>query len=497
MLGRFSIRSKLLAIMVLTTCTALLMAGLAIVAYDFVTFKRQRLDDLSTQAEMLGEISSAALNFDDAKAAQEYLSALSARPNVGSAVIYDARGRVFAAFQRHPSPAFHPPRAEAEGYRIEGDDLLLFRPIRLGAEVVGTVHLRSSLELRARLLGYASIVLSMLVGSLMVAVLLSAQLQNLISKPLLEIAKVAHSVVEHQDYSPRVIKHSEDEVGVLVDAFNQMLTRIQEREAALHQTNLALQAETTEHRTAREEISALNQNLERRVFERTAELQAVNKELESFSYSVSHDLRAPLRSIDGFSMILEKNYGEQFDEQGRNYLNRVRAATQRMGHLIDDLLKLSRSVRSEMLKRTVNLSDISNQILRELRDSTPERRATVTVEPGMTAHADAELIRTVLENLIGNAWKFTGKNEETLIDIGQKGEGDASAFFVRDNGAGFDMKYAEKLFGAFQRLHRVSEFEGTGVGLANVQRIIHRHGGRIWAEAAPGLGATFYFTLPT
>jgi signal transduction histidine kinase len=494
--GDLSIRGKLLWIIMLASSVALVVAGCALVVYDSIAFRQQRLADLFTQAQILGAISSAALVFNDAKAAQEYLSAaVEARREVVSAIIYDGDGKVFAKYLRSGNTGLEPPRAEADGHRIEGDDLLLFWRINHSNETIGTVHLRAGLEQRARLLRYAGIVLIMLIGSLLVALLLSGKLQALVSEPLLEVTQVARGVIDHQDYSRRVIKRSEDEVGVLVDAFNQMLNQIQQRDAALQATNQALQAEIAEHKSARDEIAALNQNLEKRVAERTAELEAANKELESFAYSVSHDLRAPLRSIDGFTAIVSESYAGKLDAQGQSYLKRVRSASQRMGRLIDDLLKLSRTVRSEMNRTRVNLSDLARTIANELQEAAPERKALFTIAPDLEVHADTNLIRTVLENLLGNAWKFAKKRTEARIEVGSTTRDNQTVYFVRDNGTGFDMKYADKLFGAFQRLHSITEFEGTGVGLANVQRIIRRHGGQVWAEAAEDRGATFYFTL--
>jgi PAS domain S-box-containing protein len=225
------------------------------------------------------------------------------------------------------------------------------------------------------------------------------------------------------------------------------------------------------------------------------QLRQANQELESFSYSVSHDLRAPLRAIDGFSQALLEDYAEQLDASGKGYLLRVRAATQRMGVLIDDLLNLSRVTRAEMHRERIDLSHLANTIAGELRSSQPERNVDFAVPPALQAQGDARLVRVVLENLIGNSWKFTSKREHARIEIGASQSNGRPVFFVRDNGAGFDQAHAGQLFGAFQRLHGVSEFPGTGIGLATVQRIIHRHGGEVWAEGVVEKGATIYFTL--
>ena len=224
--------------------------------------------------------------------------------------------------------------------------------------------------------------------------------------------------------------------------------------------------------------------------------ETANKELEAFSYSVSHDLRAPLRGIDGFSQALVEDETDRLSERGRDYLKRIRAAAQRMAELIDDLLRLSRVSRGEFKRERVDLSALVGAIVDELRRAVPERAVTVDVQPEVIASGDPRLVRITLENLLGNAWKFTSKTAGARLAFGAVREGDELVYFVRDNGAGFDMKYAERLFGAFQRLHADKDFPGTGIGLATVQRIVNRHGGRIWVEAAVGEGATFRFTLP-
>jgi len=254
--------------------------------------------------------------------------------------------------------------------------------------------------------------------------------------------------------------------------------------------------DVTVEKQAEQEIARLNQSLEQRVRERTRQLEATNKELEAFSYSVSHDLRAPLRGIDGFSQLLLKKYVDHLDATGSDYLLRIRRASLRMGELIDDLLLLARLSRSQIKIEPLDVSRLARSILAVLQEHEPERMVVTEVQDGIELSADSHLLKIVLENLLGNAWKFTAKQQPATIRIGTHVQDGELVIFVKDNGAGFDMKFANKLFGAFQRLHSATEFEGTGIGLATVQRILNRHGGRIWADAAVDKGATFYFTLP-
>jgi light-regulated signal transduction histidine kinase (bacteriophytochrome) len=237
------------------------------------------------------------------------------------------------------------------------------------------------------------------------------------------------------------------------------------------------------------------QDLNRRLQLDNAELEAVNKELEAFSYSVSHDLRAPLRAIDGFSQALVEDAGPLLKPEHHSHLNRVRQAAQRMGVLIDDLIKLARVTRTDVKIDDVDLSEIARTVATELQDAAPERQAEFTIAPNLHAEGDPRLMQVALDNLLNNSWKFTAPRSPARIEFGKTVVDGTPAFFVRDNGVGFDMNYAGKMFGAFQRFHDAREFAGTGIGLATVQRIIHRHGGRIWAESQPGEGATFYFTV--
>ncbi len=258
---------------------------------------------------------------------------------------------------------------------------------------------------------------------------------------------------------------------------------------------LALVVDISERKRMEEKLVKLNEELEQRVTERTRELSVINKELESFCYSVSHDLRAPLRSIGGFSLALLEDYSDKLDEEGHDYLQRICKASQKMSELIDDLLNLSRVTRSVIKLEQVNLSLLADRILKEHFEREKRKNVEVIICPDIIILCDERLMTVALENLLGNAWKFTSKNDYTRIEFGTMKDKEKTVYFISDNGAGFDMIYGDKLFAPFQRLHSVSDFPGTGIGLATVQRIIHRHGGHIWAEGHTGKGAVFYFTF--
>jgi len=285
-------------------------------------------------------------------------------------------------------------------------------------------------------------------------------------------------------------RKTEEEVMRLNDELEQ---RVLDRTRELSDANQALQEEVRQRSAAQEEIIWLNEDLERR----THALEETNRELEAFSYSVSHDLRAPLRHIEGFSRLLMEECADRLDPHSQDYLNRVCRASQRMSSLIEDLLNLSRVTRGDLHRQQVNLSRLAAEIAAELQEGSPDRPVTFKIAKGMTAWGDSHLLRVLLVNLLGNAWKYTGKCEEAVIEFGCREIDCEKVWFVSDNGVGFNMAYADRLFGTFQRLHHSSDFEGTGIGLATVKRIINRHEGKVWGEGEVGVGATFYFTLPS
>jgi light-regulated signal transduction histidine kinase (bacteriophytochrome) len=323
--------------------------------------------------------------------------------------------------------------------------------------------------------------------AIVIAYLLSKTLQKQISQPILSLAETARNITGHRDFSIRAKKLGGDELGLLTDAFNQMLAEIQAQDKAIR-------IDIAKRKEAEAKVQQLNTELEERVTKRTAELETANQELEAFSYSISHDLRAPLRAVDGFSQAVMEDYGGQLPEEGQRYLQTIRDGAQRMGMLIDDLLAFARLSRQPVNKQKVDAGKLVRDVLEELKPQQDGREVQIRMDDLPPCMGDAALLKQVWINLLSNALKYSRDRKPAIIEIGSKMEQGSSVYFVRDNGAGFDMKYANKLFGVFQRLHHPEEFEGTGVGLAIVQRIINRHGGRIWADAAPGRGATFYFT---
>ncbi len=480
-----SIAAKLTAMNTIIAGAALLLASLAFGLYDRTTYRDTAMGRLSVQAQIVASNSVSALLFDDPHAAEMTLSALRAAPNIESAEIDTADGRVFATYRRGPGdqrPSLLAiPEGQAEAARIDDRQMALTRRIVFQGKPAGSVSINADVQdLISRRNRYIGIIATVLTASLVVAWLLSWLAQRAISRPLAALAAIARRVSGEKNYATRAdLAGNTEEIVVLVEAFNDMLSHIQSRDQSL---------------------LAAHEALEERVRQRTAELDAVNKELEAFSYSVSHDLRAPLRHVTGFAGLLESHAHAQLDDQGRKYLRTIAAAASRMGQLIDDLLSFSRMGRDPLSMRRVSMAAVVEDARQEVMSAVEVAGRAIEWRIGELpdVEGDPAMLRLVLVNLLSNAVKYTGPRAPARIEVGTTvDEAGAQVFFVKDNGVGFDMKYVHKLFGVFQRLHAAEEFEGTGIGLANVRRILHRHGGAVWAESAVDQGATFWFSLKT
>jgi signal transduction histidine kinase len=490
-----SIRHKLALTVLATTIAALVVAGVALVIYDLRAYRQAGIDDLVTQAEILGRASAPALSFDDSKAASENLRLLRAKPGITSAAIYSANGRLFASYARPDLKPVFPRLPESEGSRIEGSRFIASRRIVENSEILGTVYMEADYQPRGRIADYVGIFGTVMVAGLLVALAISAWLQGAITRPILDMAAVTRRVMESRDFSLRMEKTTEDEIGLLAESFNDMLVELGRRAEALEATHQSLAREVKERQRADEDLRELNLELETRVAERTTQLEAANRELESFSYSVSHDLRAPLRAVVGFSQMLVEDHAEQLDEEARRKLLVIQTEAQRMGALIDELLAFSRLGRKAMQLVDVDMTELARSTYESLNGQEAGPKIGLRLAALPRAKGDRALLGQVWANLISNAIKFSSRREQPQVEISAISDEKEHVYFVRDNGAGFDPRYQSKLFGVFQRLHDSSEFPGTGVGLALVQRIVVRHGGRVWAEGRPGEGATFYFTL--
>lgn len=474
----------MLVLLAITVVVVLLLTSVYVTS-DYVTFRRTTITELATLARVLAGNTAAALAFRSRRDAEGVLATLKADDQIVAGVLYDATGRPFATYPRRLNPAQFPPRPGPDGFRFDGTNIDGFQPVIQGTRL-GVLYLETDMArtLRSWLWAALGRAGAVIIVVLCIAYLLARMLQQQISRPILALAGAAGQVRDRQDFSVRVPIRSRDEVAVLTHAFNAMLAEVQRQDQ--------------QRRRAEAEVRELNQVLEKRVAMRTAQLEAVNKELEAFSYSVSHDLRAPLRHIDGFTQLLDRRIGATLGDTDRRYLTTISSAAKGLGTLIDELLAFSRMSRAEMQRVQVDMAAVVAEVAREFEPEVGNRRVDWRVAPLPTVEGDVAMLRQVWRNLIGNAVKYTRKCEVATITIEHRQTaGEGHVFAVRDNGAGFEIKYAAKLFGVFQRLHTAAEFEGTGIGLANVRRIVQRHGGRTWAEGAVGEGAAFYFTLPT
>lgn len=611
-----SIKHKLVVI-ILFVSFVVVACGFSIIIYnDIKIFKKDLFETSELNAKLISEYSKGPLSFGDKEMAEEILAKIENISWVLNAHLYDKNNVYFMSYNKNNVGEFLYPKEKTEYTILKDGYLHIYRPIIQKNEYLGSLYIRATVEpLTEKINQYLYTVITVMVGLFLFAYFLAVKMQKFISDPVLNLADVTKQISERDDYTVRVIKTGEDEIGSLYDNFNNMIESIErrkfERDRALvslqesekkiravfnqsfqlfalldtdgkileinqpsfeiflyrvedlsgqnlydvlwweksprqklklqnsiinaasgevsryeiiYQKNneqryidfslkpiikdfkkinyiLAEAHDITGIKKAEEQVRNLNLELEERVDERTKQLENANSELEAFSYSVSHDLRAPLRSINGFSQVLLEDYYNNLDYEGQEYIRRVRRASQRMSDLIDEMLKLSKITRIELQKKDLDLSKIAEDIFNDLKMNEPSLKIDIIIEKKLFTRGDEKLIGIMLNNLINNAVKFTRNKPEPKIEIGllkEKMIADVryeNLFYIRDNGAGFDMNYAEKLFGAFQRLHLDSEFEGNGVGLAIVKRIINKHGGHIWAEGIINEGAVFYFII--
>ena len=480
---RTSIRHKLVTAMMLTSTTVLLLTGAALILYDIASFRQSLAGTLVTRAEILAANSTAALAFNNHDDAEQVLAALKSDPSTVMAVLYDGNGQRFASYPANAPPSAPATAPSRRGSWFEPSAVVAHLPVAEQGRTLGSLYLASDLRAVAgRVRVFTLVVLLAVLGSVGVAFALSTWLQRGIAKPVRTLAEAARRVSEGKEYSVRASVVSDDEIGLLTGAFNEMLNEIQHRDTAL--------------RASETRLRQLNSDLERRVQVRTAELEVANRELEAFSYSVSHDLRAPLRHIDGFADLLRRKIQSGGDEKAIRYSETISDSAKRMGELIDDLLSFSRMGRAEMRRAAVSLDDLVASVRAEVTTDLRDREIVWNVSPLPEVVGDPAMLRLVLMNLLSNAVKYTRGRTPARITVGTTDEAEEIVLFVEDNGAGFEMAYQHKLFGVFQRLHRAEEFEGTGIGLANVRRIVQRHGGRVWAEGEVDKGAKFFVALP-
>jgi signal transduction histidine kinase len=469
------IRTKIIRIILLTTCAVLLLTSASYFVYQFITFRQNSIRQLSTVGKVIAWNSSAALAFKDKDGAQEILSAVAAEPHIVSATLFDVNGGLFTCYPPEGVPTNFRKLVNDEGYYFQEGHLISIEPVLQGSRRLGTLYLVSDMGAMYKgFVLYSLIALFVIALSLLLAYLLSRHMQKQITMPVLALAQTTKAISAGQDYSMRAKKFGNDEIGFLTDAFNLMVDRIQ---------------------VQTQEITSFNQNLEEIIKDRTRELRAANKELEAFSYSVSHDLRAPLRSIHGYMNIFLEEYGHLLDDEGKRLINTSIVNGRRMGQLIDDLLAFSRLSRQALRKSDLSMHEMAASVWQEQAQSDDTNHIELRLHDLPPAKADSVTIKQVWTNLISNARKYSLHKPDATVEIGYEHRGEDIAYYVRDNGAGFDMQYYDKLFGVFQRLHSQEEFEGTGVGLAIVQRIISKHGGQIWAKSEVDKGATFYFTV--
>ncbi|HLY42237.1 MAG TPA: ATP-binding protein [Terracidiphilus sp.] len=476
---RRSISSILTWMNVLVSGIGLLLAYISFLGYNLYAYRQAAVVTLSGEAQIIASNSASAIIFNDPVSAQQTLSSVASSSDVLAAAVYTGAGTPFAQYVRAGAPLLAPrdlAPGESKKTWVDGLDLLTASRVVMQGKPLGTVYIWAHLShMRRQATRYGTIAGSILLVCLGAALVVGAVFRRVLANPVVAFADTARLVTRYRDYSIRFTPNRRyKELLLLTDAFNEMLAEIQERDAALGQAKTELEV---------------------RVEDRTAQLQSANRELEAFSYTVAHDLRGPLQAIQNICHLIVEDERRHPSEAKSPMLSQLGASITAMSNTIDDLLDLSRSSSAALHLARLDLSMLVTSILDMLAKADPKRQVITVVQPRCFINGDPGLIQIALQNLLRNAWKFTGHVDPATIEFGATEKNGETIFYVRDNGAGFDPRKADRLFKPFQRLHPTTEFPGTGIGLATVQRIIRRHGGEVWAEGGVEKGATFYFTL--
>lgn len=510
-----SIRKKLVAVVMATTLAALVVSVGLVIGYDLRSYHRTLVNDLSTQAELVGHMSSAALSFDDARLASENLALLRTRPMVAAAAIYDDRGRLFASYAADGAGTVFPARAERAAARIEGDHLVVFRPVLENGETVGTVWLRAENRLLARTLDYLAIALVVTLLAMAIAYLVMRRLGRIITAPIVAITEIAHDVVAKRDYSRRAPRISNDEAAELVDSFNAMLSEIESRTRELEDSNAAIVREAQERSRAQQEVMRLNEQLEHRVDERTLQLALANAELanaidearnanqakSAFLSSMSHELRTPLNAILGFAQILTSEALPTSDAQKKEFASHILKSGRHLLTLINEILDLAKveSGTIPLSMEPVALGEILEECRTMIAPLAAGRgiRVLFPEQVGAVLLADRTRLKQVLLNLLSNAVKYNREAGAVVLDCAQAGSG-RLRISVQDTGLGLRPDQLDSLFQPFNRLgQEAGTQEGTGIGLVVTRRLVELMGGSIHVSSSPGVGSVFSIELGT